>query len=107
VQRLTLSPSVLGFNGRKGGLQSRKSTDLLGRDPFGVRRHGLHKGGPLGAKLLNQSAIRGQRGMVVIHRVVLSDGAPPNPPAAFWQQGAVLTDATALFYPGYPWELSF
>src|SRR4051794_40579897 len=37
------------------------------------------------------------------HTSVLCDVALPNPPAANWQQRAVLTCATVLFYLGYPW----
>jgi len=83
MQRLTLSPSVLGFNGGKGRLQRRKITDLLVGNLPGAARHGLHKGGPLGAKLLNQSGILGHRGMVIIHRAALSGGALPN----LWSAG--------------------
>jgi hypothetical protein len=43
------------------------------------------------------------RGARVTHRVVLSDGALPNPPAALWQQKPVLTSANAEFYNCYPW----
>ena len=40
-------------------------------------------------------------------RSVVCDAALPNPPAVVWQQRAVLTSATGLFYLGYPWGASF
>ena len=83
MQRFTLSPSVFGLDGQKGGLQPGEVTDLLVRDLFGVGRHGLHKGGPLDAKLLDQSRILGHRCTVVIHSAALSDAARPN----LWSAG--------------------
>jgi hypothetical protein len=64
-------------------LQGREITDLLARNLLGVGHHGLHKGGPLGAKLLDQSGILGHRCTVVIHRAALSGGALPN----LWSAG--------------------
>src|SRR4051812_19688734 len=107
AQHLPLGPSMFGFDGQKGRLQPGEVADLLVGDLLGVGRHGLHKGGPLGAKLLDQSDIPGHRGMVIVHRVVLSDPALPNPPAAIWQQGPDLPSLDADFYNGCPWGASF
>src|SRR5215207_3796545 len=105
--RITLGTPLFGFDGEKGALQGREITDLLARNLLGVGHHGLHKGRPLGAKLLNHRGILGYRGGVVIHRAALSDGALPNPPAAFWQQRTVLSCANAEFYNCYPWGAVF
>jgi len=107
VQRLTLGPALFSFNGQKGRLQGRKITDLLVRDLLGIGCHSLHERRPLGAKLLDQSGLLGHRGMSLIHSVVLSDGALPNPPAALWQQTTVLPGANAEFYNSYPWGAFF
>jgi hypothetical protein len=68
VQRLTLSSSVFGFHGRKGGLQGRKITDLIVGDLLGVDRHRLHESGAPGAKLLDQGGVLCHRCMSFIHR---------------------------------------
>ena len=57
MQHLTVSPSVFGFHGCKGGLQGRKVTDLLVGDPLGVGRHSLHESGAPGAKLFDESEV--------------------------------------------------
>src|SRR4051812_36970404 len=98
---------MFGLDGQKGRPQPGEVTDLLIGDLCGVGRHNLHERRPLGAKLLHQSGVLCHRSVVVIHRVGPSDGAVPNPPAAPWQQRAVLTCSNAEFCNGYPWGAAF
>src|SRR3954447_2278594 len=98
---------MFGLDGQKGRLQPGEVADLVVGDLLGISRHNLHERGPFGAKLLDQSRILCHRCMALIHRFVLSDGALPNPPAAFWQQRPALTRSGADFYNLYPWGAAF
>ena len=61
----------------------------------------------LGAICLRPQAVCRGSDWFFSQRSVVCDGALPNPPAAFWQQRAVLTCATGLFYLCYPWGAFF
>src|SRR4051812_16537380 len=64
------------FEGSAGQAEPQAGADAVAQ--FRVERRELHSD---------------RRGLLLIHSSVLSDGARPNPPAAFWQQRAVLTCA--------------